>query len=225
MMKKSIRTFLAASVAAGLLFGAVQPVDAAKKAKQPKVETQAEQPAKDAKAPAELPYTYKSQEYGYTIQCPKKPQVIPVSALYEDRQGEVLIFDNEEYNIKNAWVIVKDAFTDQSVPDLNKISDEEAGKLLQGIMRSNGYEAIELVPVNDHNKGIYAITAKVVEIDTDGDGQPDTTAEANSQMAVTFFRGEDGERYRIDLIDNPELRDDAVDLYQKAVTTFKTSKR
>jgi hypothetical protein len=44
-------------------------------------------------------------------------------------------------------------------------------------------------------------------------------------MAVTFFRGEDGERYRIDLIDNPELRDEAVDLYQKAVTTFKTSKR
>lgn len=225
MLKKSFQTFVAASVAAGLIFGAVQPADAAKKAKQPQVETQSEKSAKNVQAPTELPYTYKSQEYGYTIQCPKKPQVIPASALYEDRKGEVLIFDNEGYDIKNAWVIVKDAFADQSVPDLNKISDEEAGKLLQSIMRSNGYEAIELVPVNDHNKGIYAITAKVLEIDTDGDGQPDTTAEANSQSAVTFFRGDNGERYRIELIDNPELRDEAVDLYQKGITTFNTAKK
>jgi hypothetical protein len=107
--------------------------------------------------------------------------VIPASTFYEGKEGEILVFENEEYNIKSAWIILKNAFTDQSVPDLNKISDEDAGKLLQRIMKSNGYEGIMMVPVSTHNKGIYAVTAKVIEIDTDGDGTPDTTAEAIQQ--------------------------------------------
>ena len=45
-----------------------------------------------------------------------------------------------------------------------------------------------------------------------------------SQMAVTFFRGADGERYAVELLENPELRDEALALYQKGVTTFKTTK-
>ena len=50
-----------------------------------------------------LPYTYTSKQYGFSIQCPQKPVgVIPASLLYEDKQGDVLIFDNEEYNIKYA---------------------------------------------------------------------------------------------------------------------------
>ena len=61
-----------------------------------------------------------------------------------------------------------------------------------------------------------------MEIDTDGDGKPDTTAEANSQMAVTFFRGADGGRYAVELLNNPKLRDEDLALYQKGVTTFKT---
>ncbi len=217
MLKKSFQTLLAASVAAGLIFGAAQPADAAKK-EQPKAEAQA---AKNSQA--ELTYTYESKAFGYTIQCPKEPVgVIPASTFYEGKQGEILIFENEEYTIKTAWIILTDAFSDKNMPDLNRISDEEAGRLLQGIMKSNGYEGIQLVPVNAYNKGIYAVTAKVVEIDTDGDGKPDTTAEANSQMAVTFFRGADGGRYAVELLNNPELRDEDLALYQKGVTTFKT---
>ena len=44
--------------------------------------------------------------------CPKAPVgVIPASVLYEGRKGEVLIFENEEYNIKYAWVVLVDAFS------------------------------------------------------------------------------------------------------------------
>ena len=223
MLKKSFQTLLAASVAVGLIFGAAQTADAAKQDK-PKAESQAAAKAGQT-AQADLPYKYESKAFGYSIQCPKEPVgVIPASTFYEGKEGEILVFENEEYNIKSAWIILKNAFTDQSVPDLNKISDEDAGKLLQRIMKSNGYEGIMKVPVNDHNKGIYAVTAKVIEIDTDGDGKPDTTAEANSQMAVTFFRGADGERYAVELLENPELRDEALALYQKGVTTFKTTK-
>ena len=42
-----------------------------------------------------------------------------------------------------------------------------------------------------------------------------------TQMAVTFFRGNKGGCYSVQLIDNPELRDDAVDLFQKGVVSFK----
>ena len=220
MLKKSINAFLTAALVAGVAMGAANPAAEAKDA--PKAE-QAQQAS--ATAAVGLPYTYQSKDYGFTIQCPQEPAgVIPASALYEGKQGEVLIFDHEEYNIKYAWLVLKDAFSNSAVPDLNKIGDAEASNLLRGIMGSNGYEGIMLVPVNDHNKGIYAVTAKVLEVDTDGDGKPDTTAEANSQMAVTFFRGADGERYAVELYETPELNDGHLDLYQKALATFKTRK-
>ena len=50
------------------------------------------------------------------------------------------------------------------------------------------------------------MTAKEVQIDEDGDGKPDATATTDGQMAVLFFRGENGARYGLELIDNPELR-------------------
>ena len=225
MLKKSINAFLTAALVAGVVLGAGAPTaDARKAPKAPKTE-QTQQVKEKANSQSELPYTYESTAYGYTIQCPQKPVgVIPASNLYEDKQGEVLIFDNEGYDIKRAWLVLTDAFTDKAVPDLNTISDEDAGRLLKGIMDSNGYEGIMLVNVNDHNKGIYAVTAKVIEIDTDGDGKPDTTAEANSQMAVTFFRGADGERYAVELLESPELSEGALDAYQKALATFKSRK-
>mgnify|MGYP002626231536 CR=1 FL=1 len=192
--------------------------DAKKKAPQTEaVQVQTEQ------APAEKgvnSYVYTSTKYGYTINCPQKPNVIPADSLYEGKEGEILIFANEGYTINHAWVIIKNAFEDSKVPDLNTIDEEAAKSYLNGLMNSNGYEAIELINRNATDKAIYAITAKEMEIDTDGDGQPDTVATANSQMAVTFFRGNKGGRYSIQLIDNPELRDTAIDSFQKGVVSF-----
>ena len=157
--------------------------------------------------PSALSYLYESKVYGYRMMCPKAPVgVIPASMLYEGRKGEVLIFDNEEYNIKNAWVVLVDAFSDDALPDLNTIDREQAETLLKGIMGSNGYEGIMLVNLTEYNKAIFAMTAKEIEIDEDGDGTVDATAKADTQMAVLFFRGAAGERYGLELIDNPDLR-------------------
>ena len=173
-------------------------------------------------AVAALPYTYTSQQYGYTIQCPQKPVgVIPASALYEDRKGDVLIFDNDGYNIKYAWIVLTDAFDNKSVPDLNKLKEADAEKLLSGIMGSNGYEGIMLVNLNAKNKAIYAVTAKEIEIDENGDGQIDGVAKADTQMAVAFFRTEKGNRYGVELIDNPDLRESSLAAFQKGITTLK----
>ena len=163
-------------------------------------------------ATAELSYAYESTAYGYRIMCPKKPVgIIPASTLFENREGEVLIFDNEEYHIKYAWVILVNAFPEKALPNLNAVSPEEAATLL-----------IMLINLTDSNKAIFAMTAKEVDIDEDGDGTPDVTATANNQMAVLFFRGENGARYGVELIDNPELRASSVNTFLAGGRTLHT---
>ena len=163
-------------------------------------------------APDALTYSYESKTYGYRIMCPQKPVgVIPASALYDDREGEILIFDNEEYNIKYAWAVFVNAFSDTSVPNLNTINPEDAVNLLERIQHSNGYEGIMLINLSDTNKAIFAMTGKEVDID-------DATAKADNQTAVMFFRGANGQRYGLELIDNPTLR-------AKSVATFMAGAR
>jgi hypothetical protein len=158
----------------------------------------------------ELPYAYESKAYGYRIRCPKQPAFVIPAVELDGHEGEVLIFENEDYYIKHAWIIHVNAFSEDSVPNLNAISPEESVELLKGIMDSNGYEGIMLINLTEDNKAIFATTAKEIEIDEDGDGTPDATARADSQMAVLFFRGTNGSRYGLELIDNPELRDASV---------------
>ena len=223
-MTKKTKIITALGLMGVLMLGTgMQQTEAKKKAApKPAVTMEAKAAPQEAKADdnQQGSYVYTSSKYGYSINCPQKPHVIPASELYEGKQGEVLIFDNEGYNIKNAWVIIKDAFDDAKMPDLNTIDEAAAKAYLDGLMKSNGYEGIMLINRNATDRAIYAITAKEVEIDSDGDGQPDMTATADTQMAVTFFRGNKGGRYSVQLIDNPDLRDTAIDAFQKGVVSF-----
>lgn len=167
-------------------------------------------------------YVYTSEKYGYTIDCPEKPTgVIPVSLLYENKKGDVLIFKNDGFNIQKAWLIIPNAFADKDVPNLNKISDADAKKLAEKLATHNGYETAAVITINAANKGLFAVTAKEVDIDTNGDGKPDTTAKADTQMAVTFLRGDKGGHFEIDLIDNPDLTQANIDEYRAGMSTFK----
>ena len=166
-------------------------------------------------------YQFLSEQGGYGILCPKKPMlVVPASDLYRDREGDVLIFDREGTNIKHAWIIVKDGFTDSELPDLNLTDASELAPRLEKIKQSSGYASVELVKITEWNHGVYAVTAKDVEIDTDGDGVPDMVGHADTQMAVTFFRSSKGGRYSVQLIDNPTLREDSIRDYRYGLITF-----
>lgn len=172
-------------------------------------------------APSELSYSYESPSFGYRIMCPQSPVgVIPASALFDGGEGEILIFENEEYHIKYGWVILVNAFPEEALPNLNSINPEEATALLKGLMGSNAYEGIMLINLTEGNKAIFATTAKEVEIDEDGDGTPDATATANNQMSVLFFRGANGVRYGLELIDNPELRASSVSSFLAGARTL-----
>lgn len=180
----------------------------------------AAQTGEDSKKPEV--YLFTSPKHGYAMLCPDRPVgVVPASMLYEGQKGDIIVFDNEEYNIKHAWVVLVDAFDSKAVPDLNKISEADAKTYLGKVMKSSAYGDISLVNITDNNKGIFGISAKEVEIDTNGDGQFDTTATAETQEAVTFFRTESGRCIAVHLIDNPVLRPEAISSYQFGVASFR----
>lgn len=212
---KNYQKILAGIGAAAVLSAAPYAFAAAEKSPAPAQTVSAEVPA--------LSYLYESSAYNYRVMCPQKPVgVIPASALFENREGEILIFENEEYHIKYAWVVLVHAFPEEALPNLNTINPEEATELLKRIMGSNAYEGIMLVNVTEENKGIFAVTAKEIEIDENGDGTPDATATANSQMAALFFRGENGVCYGFELIDNPALRASSVAAFLAGAGTLHT---
>ena len=212
---KNYQKILAGIGAAAVLSAAPYAFAVAEKSPAPAQTVSAEVPA--------LSYLYESSAYNYRVMCPQKPVgVIPASALFENREGEILIFENEEYHIKYAWVVLVHAFPEEALPNLNTINPEEATELLKRIMGSNAYEGIMLVNVTEENKGIFAVTAKEIEIDENGDGTPDATATANSQMAALFFRGENGACYGFELIDNPALRASSVAAFLAGAGTLHT---
>lgn len=163
---------------------------------------------------------YTSQRYGYSIVCPKKPNVIPASLLVEGAKGDVLIFDNDGYDIKNAWVVLAEAFDDAELPpDMGQRSESEQMAYIDHLMNTAGYEFVRLTEVAG-STGVYAVTAKEIDVDTDGDGQPDEMMVAENQGIKTFFRGQFGGRFSVQLIDNPELSQAGVSLYQLGLLTF-----
>ncbi len=167
-----------------------------------------------------------SARYDYKILCPKEPLgVVPAKMFFNDnnKKGDVIIFETfggDIYNVKTAWVVLTDAFPADAFPDLTKLSDEECTSLTKKIQESNGYLFVSMVDLPEKNKGIYAVTAKEIEIDEDNDGKVDGIAKSDTQTAVTFFRGQYGGRFCVQLIDNPDIRESAIVDYKNGVLSL-----
>lgn len=168
-------------------------------------------------------YTYISRDYNFSILCPARPNVVPATIFFDDEniKGEVLIFENEGYEVKRGWAVVVDAFRTDAVPDFNNESKEVIDKYLTDLQK-NGYEGTALIDITNTNKGVLAITAKEIEIDEDDDGQPDATLTTDHQEAVTFFRSSDGRSFSIQLIGSNDINDAAMNNFRRALSTFST---
>ncbi len=221
--KKTLRMALAAGVAAFSFTSASAFAEEAAPAETPA----AEQEASTELTPEEAldyyqnsGYKYTSQRYGYSIVCPQKPNVIPASTLDEGAKGDVLIFRNEGYEIINAWIITVDAFDKKEIPDdIGTRSEEEQKKFIDELMGKGGYEFVRLTDVHG-TTGVYCVTAKVLDVDTNGDGKIDETLTADNQMVKTFFRGQYGGHFSVALLDNPQLTKAGVAIYQLGLLTF-----
>ena len=167
-------------------------------------------------------YKYTSQRYGYSIVCPTKPTVVPLSVLFADEKekGDVLIFKSTGYDIGYGWIVMPDAFDEGVIPaDITKQPEDKQKAFIDKFMASSPYEFIRLTEV-DGRAGVYAVTAKEIEVDTNGDGKADEVMTAESQMIKTFFRGAYGGRFGVMLMENPKITQDGVALYQFGVLTF-----
>ena len=166
-------------------------------------------------------YNYTSRDYNFSIKCPKKPNVVPASILLEDntKKGEVLIFENQEYEIKRGWVVLIDAFNPDTVPDFNLASDALIEQYMKDLQKQ-GYENMSLVEITKGNKGLFAITAKEIEIDEDGDGTPDGVAVAENQAAVAFFRMPDGRCLSVQMIGTNGINDTDINNFRAALSTI-----
>ena len=158
-------------------------------------------------------YLYTSERFGYSIKCPEKPlAVINLSILSPQEQGDVLIFETDGHNPTKYWVISPNAFSNDTFPDLDNLTDEAR------LAIERGYEAISLVPIQGHN-AIYAVTAKTIQIDTDKDSQVDKTIEQEGQHIETYFKGAKS-NYCIVLSSKSALTEDDINNYQYGLLSF-----
>ena len=166
-------------------------------------------------------YTYVSRDYDFRINCPKRPNVVPAAIFFDDntKKGDVLIFENEEYEVKRGWVVLTDAFNPNAVPDFNRATKELINQYLTEL-KKQGYDEINLIDITKDNKGVLAITAKEIEIDEDGDGKPDGVAIAENQAAITFFRMPYGRCFSVQLIGTNELTEEAINDFKAALSTI-----
>ena len=225
--KKTMRTVLASVLTA---FALAAPASAAEEpavtAQAPDASEQAEMSPEEAlQLYTERGYKYTSPRYGYSIVCPSKPSVVPASLLIdENEQGDVLIFKStgtgENTIINYAWVIRPEAFDESAIPpDITKQPEAKQKEYIEKFMKSSPYEFIRLTEV-DGRAGVYAVTAKEIEVDTNGDGKMDQVMTAESQMIQTFFRGAYGGRFGVILMENPDITQDGVAIYQLGVLSF-----
>ena len=169
-------------------------------------------------------FKYVSEEFNYSIVCPKRPNVVSAAIYFDDSnyKGEVLIFENVGYDVKRAWAILFDAFNTDAIPNFNKDNKDFIEKYLIALQKQ-GYIGTALIDINKENKGVLAITAKEIDIDEDGDGEPDATLVTDHQEAIAFFRMADGRCVALRLTGTDDLNDAAINNFRKALATFTTA--
>lgn len=167
-------------------------------------------------------YRYTSQRYGYSINTPMKPLgVIPASTVYENSKGEVLVFENEGFNLKKAWIIMPNAFLPEDIPDnLINLSDAERQTAVENFGKKGLFEQVNIVEMEDGKAGMYCVSAKEVEVDTTGDGVADRIMEAENQAILTYFKGDFGGCFVVELLQNPVMTPEAQMEYQQGLLTF-----
>ncbi len=209
---RSLKKYIALTCAVGTVAFA----SFAQAAEEPAAQETSMTVAEMAELAKENGYRHTSARYGYSIVCPKKPNVIPLSIMEEKAKGEVLIFDNDGYYLNNAWIIMVNAFDENEIPVNLHTMDESAKAKLA---KNSGYELVRIADMG-HTSGVYCITAKEIEIDTNGDGKADEIMTADTQMIKTFFRGQYGGRFGVELIDNPDLTPAHINQYHVGLMTF-----
>ncbi|WP_027396297.1 hypothetical protein [Anaerovibrio lipolyticus] len=216
-----IKGFMAAVMGAFLMVPAMSSVYA-EEAAQPADKAVTTEANGDNVVQVNLPYKYTSTRFGYTIMCPTQPNVVPASLFDETSKGDILIFEGNVDDVKKAWIVLINAYDDGDIPaNAGSVSDAERKTILDNFSNKYVLTNTRVVEVAENVFGIYGITPKELQVDTNGDGQLDETVTAENQMVQTYLPGEFGGRFMISLIDSPEISMAGLATYNAALTTFK----
>jgi len=163
-------------------------------------------------------FEYTSQTFGYKIMCPAEPKVVVNPFPDPKKRGELLIFKNEGAEILYGYQIMFDAFDTKATPDFNKAKKKTLEKYLEKLKFNNAFEDAIVDEVSKGNKGVFAVTAKEIEIKNDA-GEVEDVAVATTQNEIAFFRTKSGRCISIQLI-TVELTDEVVMNFRKSVATY-----
>ena len=164
-------------------------------------------------------FEYTSQTFGFKIMCPAEPKVVVNPFPDPKKRGELLVFKNEGAEILYGYQIMFDAFDSNSVPDFNKAKKKTLENYLEKLKVTNAYEDAIVDNVTSDNKGVFAVTAKEIEIKNDA-GEVEDVAVATTQNEIVFFRTKSGRCISIQLI-TVDLNNEVVLNFRKSVATYR----
>lgn len=168
--------------------------------------------------PQALAYTYVSKDYGYSIECPEKPLgVIPL--IDPVQKGEVLVFQNDGYNILKGWIVATNAFESNQIPDFDKMTDKDAQKYAANLIANKGYQTVLFIPLNNH-KVLYAVSPQDVYVDSGKNDKNDSVKQNVSQRVETYIPGKKT-NYVVVFFETGELAKQDIDDYQNGLMSFK----
>ena len=204
-------TFLCATTFAAEENSAAEPATTAESASTAETLATAETSTKG--------FDYTSKTFGFKIMCPVEPKVVVNPFPDPAKRGELLVFANDGAEILYGYQIQFDAFDTNSTPDFNKAKKKTLENYLEKLKVNNAYEDAIVDNVNPENKGVFAVTAREIEI-KDDNGEVEGVAVASTQNEIVFFRTKSGRCISIQLI-TTNLTDEVVMNFRKSVSTYK----
>ena len=167
------------------------------------------------------PYIYTSEDFKFTIACPFKPVAVVQNPWQEpEKRGEMLVFANEGFDIKYAYLIQVNAFDNDSVPDFNKADKKILDEYLAKLTENGGFGSTDLINITSANKGVFAVTAETIQVVNQETGEVEGEFVADRRDVYTYFRTPQGRCIGIQLI-SVSLDKEFVDVYRYGVASFK----
>ncbi len=164
-------------------------------------------------------FDYTSQNFGFKIVCPAEPVVVVNPFEDPAKRGELLVFANDGFKILYGYQILFDAFDDESTPDFNKADKETIDAYLEKLCQNNAFESAVVEQISANNKGVFAVTAKEIEVLNDA-GEVEGVATASTQNMIAFFRTAEGKHISIQLIVE-NLDREAILNFRKSLATYR----
>lgn len=146
-------------------------------------------------------YVYRSEKYGFSIECPQEPVAILDLALTSDQKGVMMVYENEGMNVTYDWIILTEAFDNDTFPDFSRIDQQQLDEFLKSLVKTD-YGFATVVPI-EKRPAVYMLGI-------------------HEDVAKVYFTGANGQHYGIVMHTLPQQFEARINEYQQGLVTFKS---